>query len=155
MTYPTRRTPKRGRRAPAVAAVDVVLAAALAGVVSGAPSTLHALVTGRSPLTAVRAAATLAPTGVRQAGGGELVAGLALHAGLSLAWATVLAVVLPRRHTVLWGAAAGAGIAALDLGIVGRRNRAIAELPLAGQVADHVAFGATVGFALARARRRG
>jgi hypothetical protein len=51
---------------------------------------------------------------------------------------------------MLWGAVAGAAIAALDLGVVGRRVPAIAELPSAPQVADHVVFGAVVGALLTR-----
>jgi hypothetical protein len=123
--------------------------------VSGAPSTVHAVVSGRSPLAALRAAAALASGRRRVSGVAELGAGLAVHAAISLAWATVLGAVLPRRRMVLWGALAGAGIAALDLGVIGRHVRPIAELPTAPQVADHVVFGATVGLALSRTGRPG
>lgn len=150
MAYPTVCAATHGRRRRVVRAADVAIAAAVAGIVSGAPSTLHAVVTGRSPFDAVRAAASLAPTWTRRSAGAELATGLAVHAGLSLMWAAMLAGVVPRRHPVLSGAVAGAGIAALDLGVVGRRNAAIAELPLAGQVADHLVFGAVVGWVLAR-----
>jgi hypothetical protein len=150
MAYPMMRAATHEPRRRVVRAADVVVAAAVAGIVSGAPSTLHAVVTGRSPLDAVRAAASLAPTWAGRSAGAELAAGLAVHAGLSVVWTAVLAGVVPRRHPVLWGAVAGAGIAALDLGIVGRRNAAITELPLMGQAADHVVFGAAVGWVLAR-----
>jgi hypothetical protein len=76
--------------------------------------------------------------------------GLAVHAAISLGWTAVLAAALPRRHGLLWGAVGGAAIAALDLGVVGRRVPAIAELPTAPQVADHVVFGAVVGSVLTR-----
>ena len=81
---------------------DGLAAGAVAAVLSGAPSTLHALATRTSPLEA-----TLA----------------------------------------------GLGIAALDLAVVGRRHPRIRALPVLPQVADHVAYGVTVG-AVLRARRR-
>jgi hypothetical protein len=62
----------------------------------------------------------------------------------------VLARLLPRRHAAVWGAVAGLAIAALDLGVVGRRVPAIRELPQGPQWADHVAFGALVGWSLGR-----
>ena len=147
--------PRRDTRNTERGAADVVRAAAIAGVVSGAPSTLHALVTGRSPLAAVRAAATLAPSRTPRSGVEELAVGVAVHAALSVGWAAALASVLPRRHTALWGAAAGLAIAALDLGLVGRHVPVIAALPTGPQVADHVAFGAVVGLALSRPRGSG
>ena len=78
-----------------------------------------------------------------------------MHAALSVGWAEVLAAVLPRRRTAVWGALAGLGIAALDLGLIGRRFPRVRALPQLPQVADHVAYGATVGavLALRRARR--
>jgi len=132
----------------------VLRAAVVAGILSGAPSTLHAVAAGRSPFDALRAAGTLAvgedaPPDVRA------LAGLAVHGALSLGWAAVLAAALPRRRSTWWGALGGLGIAALDLGVVGRRSPAIAELPRAAQVADHVAFGAVVGFLFGRGQGRG
>ncbi len=59
-----------------------------------------------------------------------------------------LAAALPRRHTALWGAAAGVAIAAGDLGLVGRRVPPIRALPVVPQVADHLAYGAVVGVVL-------
>jgi hypothetical protein len=48
------------------------------------------------------------------------------------------------------GALEGAGIAALDLGVIApRRAPAIAALPQVPQWADHLAFGALVGACLA------
>jgi hypothetical protein len=54
-----------------------------------------------------------------------------VHIALSLGLALLLAVALPPRSTVAWAALAGLGIAALDLGLVGRRFppiRALAQL---------------------------
>ncbi len=128
---------------------EIAQAAAVASIVSGAPSTAHALVSGRSPLEAARAAATLLP-GRRERPGA--VAGVAVHVAVSAAWGAVLGVTLPRRHTVVWGAAAGAAIAAVDLvGVARSRVPAIAALPQPWQWADHVAFGAAVGWVLSRA----
>jgi hypothetical protein len=128
-------------------------AGAVAAVLSGAPSTVHALATGRSPLAAVQAAGTLllphdAPPIARAA------AGLVAHGAISLGWGVVLAAVLPRRRTVVWGALAGLVIAGIDLGVLGRRWPRIRALPLGPQVADHAAFGALVGAVVSRTGRR-
>ncbi|MFL6242941.1 MAG: hypothetical protein ACJ73V_07940 [Acidimicrobiia bacterium] len=128
-------------------------AGAVAGALSGVPSTVHALATGRSPFDALQAAGTLlladdAPSSARAA------AGVVAHGAISLGWGVVLAAVLPHRRTVLWGALAGLAVAGLDLGVLGRRWPRIRALPLAPQVADHVAFGALVGAVVSRAERR-
>jgi hypothetical protein len=130
---------------------DVLVTAAVAGTLSGAPSTVHALVTGRPVLGAVEAAGTLVADG-RSARWRLVGAGAAAHVAISLWWAAVLTTVLPRRRTVLCGALAGGVIAALDLGTVGRRKPAIRALPLLPQIADHVAFGALAGAVLRRRR---
>jgi len=121
---------------------DGLVGGVVGGLVSGAPSTVHALVTGGGVLTAARAAgALLGKPGVAR--------GVVAHAGVSLGWGAVLGVVLPRRHTVAAGAVAGLAIAALDLGVVGRRIPEIAALPLVPQILDHVLFGAVVGATVA------
>ena len=61
----------------------------------------------------------------------------------------VLSLVLPDRRTAMWGAIGGLGIGLLDLRIARRRFPAIDALPRWPQLADHVAFGALVGAALA------
>ena len=111
------------------------------------------MATGRSPFDALRAAGTLlladdAPPSARAA------AGVAAHGAISLGWGVVLAVVLPRRRAVVWGALGGLAIAGLDLGLLGRRWPRIRALPLVPQVADHVAFGVIVGTVVSRAGRR-
>ena len=128
-------------------------AGAVAGALSGVPSTVHAVATGRSPFDALNAAGTLlladdAPSSAQAA------AGVVAHGAISLGWGVVLAVVLPRRRTVAWGALAGLVIAGLDLGVLARRWPRIRALPRAPQVADHVAFGALVGAVVSRAGRR-
>jgi hypothetical protein len=133
---------------------DALAAGAVAAVLSGAPSTLHALLTGRDPLEASLAAGTLLlPREHRPAR--LLPAAAAAHVALSLGWAIVLAAVLPRRRALAAGAVAGLGIAALDLGVVGRRFARIRALPLVPQVLDHVAYAATVAVVLERRRAGG
>jgi hypothetical protein len=128
-------------------------AGAVAAVVSGAPSTVHALLTRRSPLDAVRAAGTLLLAD--DASPRRLaVAGVAAHGAISLGWGVALAAALPRRRAALWGALAGLGIAAIDLGVLGRRWPRIRALPAAPQIADHVVYGTIVGAVLSRAAAR-
>jgi hypothetical protein len=128
-------------------------AGAVAAVVSGAPSTVHALLTRRSPLDAVRAAGTLLlvddASPRRQA-----VAGVAAHGVISLGWGVAFTAALPRRRAALWGALAGLLIAAIDLGMLARRWPRIRALPLLPQIGDHVAYGAIVGAAISRAAAR-
>jgi hypothetical protein len=127
-------------------------AGALAAVVSGAPSTLHALATGRDPLAATLAAGSILLSGEERRGR-LLLAAIPVHLTISLGWAVVLAAVLPRRRTVPLAAAGGLAIAALDLGVIGRRFPRVRALPVLAQLADHVVYGATVGAVLAARRR--
>jgi hypothetical protein len=60
---------------------------------------------------------------------------------------------LPNRHTAAAGVAAGLAIAALDLGVIGRRFPRIRALPLAPQIGDHLAYGAVAGTVIAKQRR--
>ena len=131
---------------------DALLAGVIAPTISGLPSTVHALVTGADPWAATSAAGSLLlPDETRRSR--LVIAASVVHGGLSFGWAAALAASLPRRHTAAWGAAAGLAIAALDLGVVGRRHPRIPALPLLPQVADHVAYGITVGAVIARRRR--
>ena len=129
---------------------DAILAGAWAAVLSGTPSTLYAVATGRDPLEATKAAGSILRP--RETRGPALVAAaVPVHLALSLGWAFVLdhaRVRGPGR-----GAAAGLVIAALDLGLAGRRYPRLRDLPLAPQVADHVAYGVVIGFVLSRRSR--
>jgi hypothetical protein len=123
--------------------MDAPKRVALAAVVSGAPSTVVALLRGDDVLAATRSAGTLLP-GRRNRPG--VVAGLAAHAVLSLWWGTVLTAVVRRvGGGAVTGALAGAAVAALDLGVVARCYPAIRALPQGPQWADHLVFGAVVG----------
>jgi hypothetical protein len=132
---------------------DGVVAGLVAAVVSGVPSTAHALATGRDPLEATLAAGSIAlPQETDRVC--LLAAAVPVHLAVSIGWGIVLARVLPRRHTVVWGGLAGLGIAALDLGLAARALPRIRALPLAPQLADHALYGTTVG-AVLRLRRSG
>ncbi|MBA3787263.1 MAG: hypothetical protein H0X21_01040 [Actinobacteria bacterium] len=118
--------------------------------VSGAPSTVHALAAGSDPLAATKAAgAILLPSSTRALP--LVLAAVPVHLALSLGWAVVLERLGVRR--VGRGAAAGLAIAALDLGVFGRRFPRVRALPLGPQILDHLAFGAVVGLVLGRRRR--
>lgn len=111
-------------------------------VLSGLPSTVWTLARGRSRwslLDSTRAAGTLL-------GKRSVVRGAVAHAAISLWWTLVMQRAGVRTPTA--GAAFGAGIAALDLGVIARRYPAIRSLPIGPQVADHLAFGAVVGWML-------
>ena len=124
----------------------------VAAAVSGAPSTLIALARGEDVLSATRAAGTLLLPRERRALP-LLAAALPVHLALSLGWAVVLDWTLPRGREPVTGTLAGLGIAAIDLGVVGRRLPAIRALPQGRQWADHAAYGFAVGAVLARRRR--
>ncbi|MBD0290389.1 MAG: hypothetical protein ICV74_03960 [Thermoleophilia bacterium] len=124
--------------------------AGLAGAaLSGLPSTAWALAAGRDPLEATLAAGSLLLPNERRRL--RLIAAAApVHLAVSLGWGVVLACVLARRPTLRAGAAAGLSIAALDLGLAGRRFAPVRALPLAPQLADHVAYGVVVAAVLRR-----
>ena len=129
---------------------DALVAGSWAAVLGGAPSTLHALATGRDPLAATKAAgAILLPSSERALP--LVLAAVPVHAGISLGWALVLERAGVRDP--VRGAAAGLAIAALDLGLVRRRFGRVRSLPLAPQLLDHVAYGAIVGLVLGHRRR--
>ncbi|SEF25053.1 hypothetical protein SAMN05421837_102987 [Amycolatopsis pretoriensis] len=125
-----------------------VRAGAVAAVVSGIPSTTHALLSGQEVLAATRAAGTLLP-GRRDRPG--ILAGLVAHVLVSTFWTAVLAAIARRRRLgPLRGAGAGLAIAALDLCVAGRAYPAVRALPRAPQVLDHLVFGAVAGALLDR-----
>ncbi|RSD12063.1 hypothetical protein EIY87_32570 [Amycolatopsis eburnea] len=113
--------------------------------VSGIPSTAHALLTGGDLLAATRAAGTLIP-GRRDRPG--VAAGLVAHLTIAAGWTGVLAWAGCRGVTR--GAVAGLAIAVLDLGVAARAYPAVRALPRAPQLADHLVFGAVLGALLNR-----
>jgi hypothetical protein len=130
-----------------------VVAAGLAGaVVSGLPSTLITVLAGEDPLEGGRALGRVVlPREERTLV--LLAVGAPVHLALSLGWAGVLGAVLPQRAEPALATLGGLGIAALDLGLLGRFFPPIAALPQGRQWADHVAFGLTVGVVLRATRR--
>lgn len=108
---------------------------------SGAPSTIITLARRENLLDSTRAAGTLL-------GKRSLIRGGVAHVAITLFWTAVLARVLPRRRPVLEGLAAGAAIAALDLGVVGRRYPDIGTLEPLPQVLDHLAYGVVASVVL-------
>lgn len=124
-------------------------AAVPAAVLSGLPSTIYSLMTLRDPLEAsIAAGSILLPNERKRAP--LLIAALPVHLSLSVIWAVVLAAALPLKKPVVEGMVAGMVIAALDLGIIGRRFPRIRALDVPPQVADHIAFGIVAAIALAR-----
>jgi hypothetical protein len=131
-----------------------LIAAACAALLSGLPSTLHAWWTGGDILEATRAAgAMLIPASSSDMA--LFSAALIVHTSVSLFWATVLTWVLPQRNTLIWAVAAAAGIAVLDLRIIGPLFPEVHALPFWPQFADHLAWGATLGAVLTWRYRRG
>jgi hypothetical protein len=127
-----------------------IRAAAWAAVLSGAPSTLHALATGRDPLEATLAAGSvLLPGETRRTR--LLAAAIPVHLALSLGWAIALDRAGVRGAGR--GALAGLAMGAVDLTLAARVLPRIRALPLVPQLADHAAYGAVAGHVLARAER--
>jgi hypothetical protein len=130
------------------AARRIIEAALLAGSLSGAPSTVHAVATGRDVLASTRAAGTLL-------GRPTIARGAVAHAAMTAWWTLVLAAVPWVRRRAGAGAAAGLAIGCLDLAVARRRFPRIAALPTGAQLLDHAAFGALVAVGLSRRRGSG
>jgi hypothetical protein len=121
---------------------QILEATIAASLLSAAPSVLFTLqrdgVGGawRYGVRATRAIGTLVPPGRP-----NIVTGTATHVMISAAFGQVLGRLLPRQHSVLSGAAAGAVMGLIGVGAVGRRFAAIRALPFGPQLADNIAFG--------------
>lgn len=125
----------------------VIRAGLASSVLSGVPSTTHTLLRGGDVLEATQAAgAMVLPHASRPA---QLAAAAPVHLALSFGWTAVLARIVPADRPLATraavGAAAGLAIAALDLGLIGRRIPPIRALAVGPQIADHLAFGAVAG----------
>jgi hypothetical protein len=124
--------------------LDFWLAWLAATLLSGLPSTVHALVTGRDVLEATRAAAAMLPLS-----GHVLVDAALVHGSVSLFWAWVLWLLLPRRHVAAFAMAAAALIGLLDLRLIAPRLfPEVAALEFWPQMADHLMWGACFGLVL-------
>lgn len=121
----------------------MLYASAVASALSGAPSTAYAMATTRSRTATtdyVRDATTRIGVLMPPFRPG-FARGAAAHVVISALAGEALGRALPRRHSVGWGAVAGLLMGVVNVGVIGRRIPAIAELPLAPQLADNVAFG--------------
>lgn len=132
---------------------NTMIAAILAGILSGIPSTAWAFAAGTDPWEATVAAGA-AVVGTDAPFGRLLAAAAVAHCTMSCFWAGVLCALLPARRTVFWGVIAGGLIALLDILFIGRFIPSIRALAFLPQLADHLMFGAVVGASI-RFRRRG
>jgi|SRR5687767_1890685 len=115
---------------------------------SGLPSTLYALWTGGDVLEATRAAGAMLLAG-EMALPKLLLAAAVVHSAVSLFWALVLVLMLPRDNVMLWAIAASIGIAVLDLLIIAPPFfPEVAALTFWPQLADHLMWGAALGLTL-------
>ena len=143
-------TPRRLRFPPR----DVAWAYVMATVFSGAPSTLHALLTGGDPLEATRAAgAMLLPAA---SDFWTLFAAAAVvQRGVSLFWTLVFAELLTPRHALAGALAGVVAVALLDLRVIAPLAfPPVAALAFWPQFADHLAWGALLGGTLQWRQRR-
>jgi len=130
------------------------LTAGLAGAACSAiPSTVWSLVRREDVLEGARAAGAMVVPNERRTLV-LLVLAAPLHLAISLGWAAIMAVALPRGGEQARGVVGGMVIATLDLALIGPRIPSIAALPQGRQWADHAAYGLAVGTVL-RARRSG
>ena len=125
-----------------------------AALLSGAPSTLVALRRGDDIFASTEAVGAVVLPRWRS-GWARVGAGTVVHLFISLLWARILERLLrdndDAASAALAGAACGAGIALIDIGGIARFLPPIRELPAVPVVADHLAFGAIVGWVLHRA----
>lgn len=126
-----------------------------AAVLSGTPSTLIALSRGEDILASTEAVGAVLVRNPHRGWARVAVGGVA-HVLISLFWARVLHRALRKNiepaGAIAAGAACGAGIALLDLGLIARFLPPIRALPASPLLADHIAFGAIVGWVLQRSR---
>ena len=132
---------------------DVLAAGTTATLVSGIPSTAYAWLSGADPLEATRAAGAMlipASSPLTQL----LVAAAVAHVAISFFWAAILVAVLPRTHIVVSATAAAALIGLIDLCLIAPvLFPEVAALPFVPQMADHLMWGASLGWVLARRSR--
>jgi len=130
-----------------------LLAAVLAGLAGGVPSTLYAIATGGDWLHSIHAVAAIV-NAENLTMGWRISVAAAVHFAISLMWASALVAILPRRHTVLWASAAGVVIAVIDLRVLAPIFfPEVASLSFWPQLADHIVWGASVGAVYTLTRR--
>jgi hypothetical protein len=127
----------------------VLMAWLVATLLSGAPSTLLAVLAGDDWLAATRAAGGMLIEG-DSTFTALLAAAAVVHGAVSAFWAMLLAVLLPREHVAGWAIFAAALIAVLDLLVIAPAFfPGVAALAFGPQFADHLMWGACYGLTLA------
>jgi hypothetical protein len=130
--------------------IDLAVGWVAASVLSGVPSTVHALLARRDVTEATRAAGAMlvsADAPLHR----WLPAAALVHGAVSLFWAAILWRTLPRSHPLLAASVAAAAIGVLDLRVIApRRYPHVARLPFWPQMADHLMWGLSLGVVLAR-----
>jgi hypothetical protein len=107
-------------------------------------------VTGGDITEATRAAGAMLISPGTNLGALVLAAAVA-HTTISFFWAAILVFILPRRHVIAWATAAAALIAWLDLRVIATAFfPEVAALRFGPQLADHLMWGASLGWVLAR-----
>lgn len=132
-----------GRADPRRTQRRVLEGAAAASLLSGVPSVTRALLRG-SPRSAVAYAieATRTVGSIAPSGRPGFVRGAAIHTVISVVAGELLGLVLPRERSIGWGALGGLTLGVVNVGLIApRRYPLIAELDLAPQIADNIAFG--------------
>ena len=125
-----------------------LVAGGLAGLVGAIPSTVYLLVTGGDVFASVNAIAAMVAANELPVLHRVAVAA-AVHFALSFFWTSVLVALIPRRAPVFGAIVASAIITFFDLKVIAPHYFAeVAALALVPQLADHLAWGATVGAVL-------
>ena len=129
---------------------DLLIAGSVAALVSGLPSTLFALATGGDVTEATRAAGAMlipASSSFREL----FLAAAVVHTAVSFFWAAILVLILPRARVMLWASVAALAIGLFDLLVIAPLFfPEVADLSLGPQMADHLMWGASLGWVLAR-----
>lgn len=129
-------------------ASTALIAGGIAGVVSGIPSTVYLLLTEGdlfASLNALVAMVTSSELPVLS----RICVAAAVHLAVSVFWASVLVLLMPRRAPMIGALIASAVIAFVDLKLIAPSFFAeAAALAFIPQLADHLAWGATVGAVL-------
>lgn len=129
---------------------ELAWAGLVAAVLSGAPSTLWALITNGDVGEATWAAgAMLIPTESPHLA--LFAAAGIVHGTVSAFWTIVAGALLPRRHTMWWALLLAASIGVLDLRLIAPAFfPSVAALAFWPQMADHLMWGACLGATLQR-----
>ena len=127
--------------------LDALIAGGCAALLSGIPSTVYAWLTGRDIMEATRAAGAMLIS-ARSSDTALFWSAAIVHSVVTIFWAMLLTWALPRKRTFAWALVASAGIALLDLRVIGRWFPEIHALDFWPQFADHLMWGGVLGAVL-------